>query len=41
MEEMDIELNLQDFRNAIKKLHSSLNSHQKSILYSYNKAPYL
>ncbi len=35
MEEMEIELNLSDFRNAIKNLHSSLNAHQKSILYSY------
>lgn len=36
MEEMGIELNLMDFRNAIKNLHPSLNAHQKSILYSYN-----
>jgi hypothetical protein len=35
MEEMEIDLNLSDFRNAIKNLHSGLNAHQKAILYSY------
>lgn len=35
MEEMDIELNLLDFRNAVRNLHPSLNAHQKSVLYSY------
>lgn len=36
MEEMNIELNLHEFARAIENLHSSLNSHQKNILYNYS-----
>ena len=36
MEEMNIELNLYEFSRAIENLHSSLNSHQKNVLYNYS-----
>ena len=36
MEEMDIELNLSDFRKALANLHVSLNAYEKSVLYNYS-----
>lgn len=40
MEELNTELNLFDFKNAIAQLHKRLDTLQKSILYNYqpNKA---
>jgi hypothetical protein len=36
MEELNTELNMDDFKNAIKNLNKGLDPYQKSLLYNYN-----